>query len=157
MFVWVKTQLLVLTVTLGGPLSLAFSSLPSSSFLPLFLFLMSLIEYANDPENLRRWFVFLLLWLTFSFHMGARLHWPHTLFNYHPLIRGITLAQIFFPRATMIGYLHSALKENDANNKVTFSIMTYKLRKRVVATLKICLAKRKNAFNYKKAEWGIHR
>lgn len=30
--------------------------------------------------------------------------------------------------------------------------MTYKLGKKVVATLKICLTKRKNAFAYKKAE-----
>lgn len=74
--VCIKTHLLVLTVTLGGPLSLAFSSLPSSSF--LLLFLMSLIEYANDSKSLRRWFVFLPLRFTFSLHQGAPVCIDHT-------------------------------------------------------------------------------
>lgn len=159
MFLCVKTHLLVLTVTLGGPLSLAFSSLPSSSFLPLFLF-----SFSHESYRICKWsqefekmvcFSPPLVYL-FPSYGSPCMHWPYILFNNQPLIPSITLAQIVSPRAILIKYFHSALKENDANNKVTFSIMTYKLRKRVVATLKNCLTKRKNDFTYKKAEWGIH-
>lgn len=73
--------------------------------------------------------------LTFL-HLGAPVYIRHTysLTTNHPVVPRITLVQIFSPRASLIEHFASALEEYDAHDKVTFSILTYKLRKGVVAT-----------------------